>query len=218
MDDSLPASVFDKFRWAAARIGFNVTIGFSVLTGIGGLIMAPLISWYFFADWRFWRHWASGRKLLPHGWRLLRLMLRDQRAFMLSVPITSPPRSSPDPSQTALQLHWPHGESCGECSDCCRPGPYTCPLLDEQSGLCQGYDSFYWRYFNCGRFPTLSEEIRYYGCAKWDLAGSDLAGPAVPTVALTQLTSSAPMPAAAVADLPGILPLEPATEVPAKLH
>lgn len=204
-----------------ARVGFNVTIGFSVLTGIGGFVTAPLISWYFFADWRFWRHWSSGWRLLPHGWRLLRLMLRDQRAFMLSVPLTSPPRSRPDPSLTTRRAHWPHGESCGECSECCRPGPYICPLLDEQNGLCRGYDSFYWRYFNCGRFPTIDEEISYYGCAKWHLVGTDtatvVANPA-PTVALAQLTASAAENSSkTAAEVPVMLTLEPATETPVRL-
>ena len=30
-----------------------------------------------------------------------------------------------------------------------------------------GYDSFYWRYFNCGRYPANQEEIDWYECPKW---------------------------------------------------
>ncbi|MEJ2692947.1 MAG: hypothetical protein P8166_07780 [Candidatus Thiodiazotropha sp.] len=86
---------------------------------------------------------------------------------MFSVPLTSPPRTIPDLAATTLQPLWPHGASCGDCSDCCRPGGSACPLLDEAKGLCRGYDSFYWRYFNCGRFPSDSSEIEYYGCRKW---------------------------------------------------
>jgi hypothetical protein len=33
--------------------------------------------------------------------------------------------------------------------------------------MCRGYDSFFWRYFNCGRYPTEQREIEYYLCNKW---------------------------------------------------
>jgi hypothetical protein len=29
------------------------------------------------------------------------------------------------------------------------------------------YNSFYWRYFNCGRYPTSQQEIDLYECPKW---------------------------------------------------
>lgn len=163
-----------KARWALARLFFITYIGFSVATVVGGFLTAPLMTWYFFGDWRFWRHWSAGLGLLPHGLRLLRLMASDGQSFMFSVPLTSPPRTSPNLDATTLHPFWPHGESCGECSNCCKAGGSTCPLLDETLGLCRGYDSFYWRYFNCGRFPSAAPEIAYYDCRKWVLA------PAVP--------------------------------------
>ena len=156
-----------KARWALARLIFIACIGFSLLTLVGGFLIAPLITWYFFGDWRFWRYWSSGSRLLPHAWRLIRLMQRDKQAFMFSVPLTSPPRTTPVPGTAILHPEWPHGGSCGNCSNCCRPGGHVCPLLDENSGLCRGYDSFYWRYFNCGRFPSVTHEINYYDCRKW---------------------------------------------------
>ena len=125
------------------------------------------MTWCFFGDWRFWRHWSAGLGLWPHAIRILRLIASDSQSFMFSVPLTSPPRTIPDPAATTLQPLWPHGASCGDCSNCCRPGGSACPLLDEANGLCRGYDSFYWRYFNCGRFPSGSGEIDYYGCPKW---------------------------------------------------
>ena len=156
-------------RWALARITFIAYISFSVASLVGGFLTAPLMTWYLFGDWRFWRHWQAALGLLPHGWRILGLMLRDQRGFMLSVPLTSPPRSIPDPDITILQPSWEHGSSCGDCTNCCRPGGHACPLLDEALGLCRGHDSFYWRYFNCGRFPSVAPETDYYGCHKWSV-------------------------------------------------
>ena len=160
---------FKQARWALARLVFIFYIGFSVVSLIGGFLTAPLMTWYFFGDWRFWRHWSSGLGLLPHALRIIRLMLGDTRGFMFSVPLTSPPRTTPDPVVTRLREFWPHGASCGDCSDCCRPAGHACPLLDQKTGLCRGYDSFYWRYFNCGRFPSVVPEIDYYGCRKWHL-------------------------------------------------
>lgn len=159
----------NQLRWALARLAFFIYIGFSVVSLVGGFLSAPLMTWYFFGDWRFWRHWSAGLGLWPHAIRILRLIASDSQGFMFSVPLTSPPRTIPDLAATTLQPFWPHGASCGDCSNCCRPGGSACPLLDQEKGLCRGYDSFYWRYFNCGRFPSDSSEIDYYGCRKWVL-------------------------------------------------
>jgi len=164
----------NQARWALARLVFIFYIGLSVASLVGGFLTAPLMTWFFFGDWRFWRHWPAGLGLLPHALRVIRLMLSDTRGFMFSVPLTSPPRTTPDPAVTRLQAFWPHGASCGDCSNCCRPGGYACPLLDQAAGLCRGYDSFYWRYFNWGRFPSGAPEIDYYDCRKWHLSPEDL--------------------------------------------
>ncbi|MCG6868695.1 MAG: hypothetical protein LJE91_08190 [Gammaproteobacteria bacterium] len=156
-------------RWGTARFAFIVYIVFSMVTLVGGFLTAPLMTWYFFGDWRFWRHWRASLGLFPHALRLTGMMLRHGRAFMFSVPLASPPRSVPDSSITVSRGDWTHGKSCGDCTNCCKPGGHACPLLDPSEGLCRGYDSFYWRYFNCGRFPSFTEEIRYYDCRKWAL-------------------------------------------------
>jgi hypothetical protein len=160
------------FRWALARLAFILYIVLSVVTLIGGFLTAPLMTWYFFGDWRFWRHWRAGLGLLPHALRLTAMMLGHSRAFMFSVPLSSPPRSVPDPSVALFRIDWPHAGSCGDCSNCCKPGGNVCPLLDEAQQGCLGYNSFYWRYFNCGRYPSFEEEIHYYDCRKWLLTTS----------------------------------------------
>ena len=182
--------------WALARLTFIVYIVFSVLSLVGGFLTAPLMTWYFFGDWRFWRHWRAGVRLLPHALRLTAMMLGHNRAFMFSVPLTSPPRSAPDPSSTFPRPDWPHGGSCGDCSNCCKPGGHACPLLDSERRRCRGYDSFYWRYFNCGRYPSVEEEIAYYDCQKWALRQSaqPAAGvhPTIPVMVETRAASAAP--------------------------
>jgi hypothetical protein len=154
-------------RWAAARLAFIIYIGFSVFTVVGGFLTAPLMTWCFFDDWRFWRFARAGPGMWLHAYRVIGMMFGESRAFMLSVPLTSRPRSAPDPSSAALRVDWQHGFSCGECTNCCKPGGHACPLLDEKGRRCRGYNSFYWRYFNCGRFPSVTEEILFYDCRKW---------------------------------------------------
>jgi hypothetical protein len=156
-----------RLRWAAARLFFIGYVGFSMVTVIGGFLTAPLMTWYFLGDRRFWRYWRVGARLLAHGFHLLQLIMRDRRGFMFSVPLTSPPRSIPNTKAMRLNPEWRHRESCGNCNNCCYHGAQACPLLDTSAGLCLGYNSFYWRYFNCGRFPSVLPEIHYYDCRKW---------------------------------------------------
>ena len=87
--------------------------------------------------------------------------------FLFSVPLTEPPSSGPDLNLVRLKETWPHGRSCGACSQCC--DLIGCPLKDQERGRCLGYDSIYWRYFNCGRFPDSKKQLDYYGCPKWEM-------------------------------------------------
>lgn len=156
-----------QLRWAAARLAFYAYIGFSMLTIAGGFITAPLMTWLFYNDWRFWRHWGRAWRLFPHAWHIAWQMLRGEGQFMFSVPLTSMPQPAPDTRLVELSPAWRHGSGCGDCHRCCEILSLRCPVLDEATGFCSGYNSFYWRYFNCGRFPSRAVEIRYYGCDKW---------------------------------------------------
>jgi hypothetical protein len=161
------ASRVQALRWASARLGFYAYIGFSMLTVVGGFVTAPLMTWLFFNDWRCWRYWGRAWRLFPHSWHIAWQMLKREGQFMFSVPLSSPPHSGPDHSRVELAPSWQHGTSCGNCQRCCEVLSLRCPVLDESTGFCTGYNSFYWRYFNCGRYPSRSVEISYYGCDKW---------------------------------------------------
>lgn len=159
-----------RLRWAAARVVFITVAAVSLGTVVGGVVLAPVISRWMFGDWRFWRHLRRGLRLYGHGYRLMGLMLRGDSAFMLGVPLTSPPLSDPRPGSVVLNPAWAHGSSCGSCSRCCHHGrDIHCPVLDTATGLCTGYDGWFWRYFNCGRFPSHQRELDYYGCPKWQM-------------------------------------------------
>jgi hypothetical protein len=158
-----------ELRWAVARIVFLGYIGISMATGgLFGFLTGPLMTWYIYGDARVWRHWPSARRLFPHAFRMLFNLLRGYNGgFMLDVPLTAPPRSGVDPGVVELSPTWDFGLSCGPCSRCCTK--IHCPVLDEVTGLCRGYNSFFWRYFACGRFPSAQREIDHYVCNKWEM-------------------------------------------------
>lgn len=166
MKEEQTRAVLDQMKWAAVRTFFLAYIAFSLTTIVGGYLLAPVGSYLFLNDWRFWKHWKMLAKLLPQGYRILFLILRgDNNGFLLSVPLTSPPTSSPDRSVVRLSPDWREGECCSGCVQCC--AIIKCPILDKEHNRCFGYDSIYWRYFNCGRFPSAQSEIDYYDCRKW---------------------------------------------------
>ena len=134
--------------------------------GLAGFLSGPLMTLYFYGDWRFWRHWHSARNLFAHGYRMLWYVLQGKNGgFMLGVPLTAAPFSAANQELVELQATWEFGTTCGPCTRCC--SKIHCPVLDEARGLCRGYNSFFWRYFNCGRYPTEQREIDFYLCNKW---------------------------------------------------
>lgn len=160
----------ERMKWAAARLCFFAYMSFALLTLVGGHLTAPIMSWYIYGDWRFWRHWQSAKGLQMFGYRMVLEILKGTNGgFLLSVPLTAPPAQSVDHSQTMLNPTWLHGDSCGPCTNCCTGS--GCPILNPETGLCTGYNAFTWRYFNCGRYPSHQKEIEYYGCGKWLLRG-----------------------------------------------
>jgi hypothetical protein len=86
---------------------------------------------------------------------------------MFAIPLTAPPMMGPDLSRARVRADWNHSESgCNGCVECCIRR--ACPLLDREKNQCRSYGSFFWRYFNCGRYPENNEQIRYYDCPKWE--------------------------------------------------
>lgn len=157
-----------QLKWASLRLAFYSYIIFSLFSVVGGFLTSPLITYFVFGDWRFWKFMRPTFRLYRHGLRMGLLILQGKNnGFMFSVPLTSSPFSAPVKTLVDLTATWEHGSSCGTCTKCC--DKIECPVLDRKTGLCLGYDSFFWRYFNCGRFPSMQSEIDYFGCPKWEM-------------------------------------------------
>lgn len=142
----------------------------------GGLLaypLAPIVTYYLFSDWRFWRYVHMLPALSKGFYGILYRNLTDpQYRALYSIPLGAPPRSGPDLGEVRLTATWTAGaQDCADCQACCTQ--IQCPLLDTKTGLCRSYDSFFWRYFNCGRFPLTQEYIQYYSCPKWEMIPLD---------------------------------------------
>ena len=57
--------------------------------------------------------------------------------------------------------------SCNGCISCC--DQLGCIFLDRKNRQCAVYGSFFWKYFNCGRYHSNQFQIDYYGCPKWKM-------------------------------------------------
>ena len=155
--------------WSSARVLFLVFVVIAFISG--GLLvfpLAPVYSWYFYRDLRFWRYTYLVFPAVFAGIRVFKDTLNNpgyRDAFLVC--LTAPPMSAPDASRMQVRNDWPINDgSCNSCIHCCVQR--QCPLIDLERKRCLSYDSFFWRYFNCGRYPDYSQQIEFYNCPKWE--------------------------------------------------
>jgi hypothetical protein len=177
-----------RLSWVLVRTAIVVLTLTAMLTGsLSAFALGPLYSWMLYRDWRFWRYLRTFPRLTWQAWRLVGKLAgetdyRGMTAFTSWRDWIGAPMSGPDKSLVAVRRNWPHAEtSCGDCGRCCTE--IACPSFDAASKLCASYDSPFWRYFPCGRYPATQAQIDYYGCPKWVLLEPNAqasAGAAVP--------------------------------------
>ncbi|SDK79607.1 hypothetical protein SAMN05660337_1266 [Maridesulfovibrio ferrireducens] len=135
-------------------------------------IIAPYTSYFFFNDLRFWKYLKYYHKYYFYSaayiWGLLS---REQGLIKTVLPLTSPPMDRPDPTLFRLSKQWTLPEdSCGECNRCCT-FIVDCCFLDTSGNRCLCYGSLFWKYFNCGRFPSSQAMLNYCECPKFETRG-----------------------------------------------
>lgn len=153
----------NKVKWAGARILFIGCTAFGILSGVGLYLFAPLFSYWFFGTPRFWKYAGMGPRLMLYAYSMAYRYVKGE--FSPSISLTAPPMSKPDLRIVQINPEWQNGDACADCGKCCKK--IACPLHENANGHCMGYNSFYWRYFNCGRYPASQKEIDWYGCPKW---------------------------------------------------
>jgi len=165
--------MMQKAKWAAARMAFLIAVSAGAATG-GALVclLGPLYSWYFFKDLSFWKYLRYLSPMVIAYWKLgFELTRSPAYRGMFAIPLTAPPMTGPDLSLVRVSASWREdGGACNGCDQCCTWR--CCPLLDTERKLCKSYGSFFWRYFNCGRYPENIKQIRFYECPKWEMNGA----------------------------------------------
>lgn len=148
---------------------YLMTLGVVFSMGLTTYLFAPLYSYYFLGNIRINKNYKYFFPAIICFWRVIGMLLKDKeyrKAFVL--PLFSPPMTSPDPDKAQVSGQWKGNIfDCSHCIKCCLK--LKCPLLDKNKKLCLSYNSLYWRYFNCGRFPTSQKQIEYYQCPKWEI-------------------------------------------------
>ena len=81
--------------------------------------------------------------------------------------LTDPPKLSNDRNIVRIKESWQGSEdNCDLCKlSCC--AQITCPMLD--NGRCLSYDSWYFGYLYCGRYPENQSQMDLYNCPKWEM-------------------------------------------------
>ncbi|MCR6631998.1 MAG: hypothetical protein NVV74_19195 [Magnetospirillum sp.] len=169
-----------RLYWLSVRLLVVLLGTLAVATfSLSAFALAPLHSWLLYGDWRFWRHWHNFPRLTRQVRRVAFKLAREpdyrgMTAFMSASDWLGPPMSAPDRSLVTVRADWPHAAgTCGSCGRCCTE--IGCPSFDPRSKLCASYDSPFWRYFPCGRYPATQAQIDYYGCPKWAMLADALA-------------------------------------------
>lgn len=153
------------------RLATYFMLAANLLTfGIFINLIAPYASYFFFNDWKFWNHLRMLNKFTVYSARYMWKIIRQEHKLIKTIlPLdASPSLDHPDPTKFRISEDWNLPEdSCGDCNRCCT-FVVECCFLDKSLNKCPCYGSIYWKYFNCGRFPSSSQLIEYFQCPKYE--------------------------------------------------
>ncbi len=144
-------------------------VAINLLTfGIFLYVIAPYTSYFFFNDIRFWKYLKYFHRYYRYSLSYLWITLwRKQELLPALLPLTAPAMDHPDPTLFHLAPDWPYpADSCGTCNNCCT-FVVTCCFLNTTNNSCVCYGSLFWRYFNCGRFPSSRQLLKTCDCRKF---------------------------------------------------
>lgn len=156
--------------WALFRIFSYVIVLINILSfGTFLYLIAPYTSYFFFKDLRFWKYLGLYHKYYFQTLSYIKLIFHKDRAiFWADLPLTSPPMDGPHLSKFRIVKSWKFpSNSCGECCLCCELTGKCC-FYDKSEHKCMCYGSLFWKFFNCGRFPSTKKRLEYFKCPKFE--------------------------------------------------
>ena len=156
--------------WALFRIFSYAIVVINILTfGVFLYLIAPYTSYFFFNDLRFWKYLHFYHRYYVYSLKYIHELIWHKQSLIRDVlPLTSPPMDRPDPNRFHVSKNWRGpADSCGDCNRCCT-FVTPCCFLDKTDKKCLCYGSLFWKFFNCGRFPSSREILLYCGCPKFE--------------------------------------------------
>ena len=156
--------------WAFFRImSYSIVIINLLSFGLFLYVIAPYTSYFFFNDLRFWKYIKFYHKYYFYSFTYLyRILSRKKELVKTLLPLTSPPMDHPDPALFRITKEWHLPlDSCGDCHRCCTFVTKCC-FLDEEGNKCLCYGSLFWKFFNCGRYPSSKAILDYCKCKKYE--------------------------------------------------
>ena len=141
---------------------------FFITGGLAMFVLAPLYKGAF-APKVSYQSLPPVRTLWRQAYKVIwRSMTNKSYRDMYPSKITDPPKLHTDRNLVRVAASWPGEEgNCDACkATCC--DKLKCPLFGKD-GRCMGYDSLFFNYFYCGRYPENQKQIDYYKCPKWEI-------------------------------------------------
>ncbi len=165
--------ILNKIKWTSFRLFFYFLILMNFLTfGLFAYLIAPYISYLFLKDWRFWKNISFFKKLYPAVNTFIFHWINNDYNYLKSyIPLSAPPMRSYNKALFKNRDSWEFGDSCGNCNECCTL--LNCFFLDKENKRCLCYDSLFWNYFNCGRFPVNAKHIEYHKCPRFEVINKE---------------------------------------------
>jgi len=157
----------NELVWSLARLGYYLFAISALLTGgLTAYLLAPIGSYIFFGRWNFIPYLKFFPKIMKQGYWFVGLMIRNPgNVSLFEIGLSDPPMSGPDRNEIRISKQWEYSDKdCTDCTMCCKK--LNCPLV-ASNGNCLSYNTFFWRYFLCGRFPQNQKQIDFYECRKW---------------------------------------------------
>jgi hypothetical protein len=140
---------------------------FFVTGGLMMFVLAPLYKNVFLPRASLWefnvlRLWGFLYKII---WRFI--SDKNYRS-MYSTKLGDAPKLHTDRSLVQVSAGWQGADdNCDICKAACCVR-LRCPLLGADS-RCLSYNSLFYQYFYCGRYPENQSQIDYYNCPKWEM-------------------------------------------------
>ena len=158
----------EKVKYVIVRMYlYKLLLLFFLTGGLSSVVLLPVYKQAFAPHARY-----RDLKLLalwPFAYKIIWRSITDKTyRTAFTVKMTASPTMHTDTRHVRVKECWSGGpDDCDQCEAACC-SVLQCPLLDGNN-RCLSYNSLFFGYLHCGRFPETQQQINYYQCPKWEL-------------------------------------------------